>query len=179
MVTAATDVQGHASAVITANGNTGTYGVTASATVVAGPAEFVLTNLPGGVSALVFTQQPTNTAAGQAIAPPVTVQVQDGSGHPISTSGVPVELSLFSGTGVLSGTLVQLTDPTGTARCRLPGRLARSVAWVKNRSNHDWPDKGVMCQSDDGRNRDIALPFATSRGFCVTGVLSRRRQLVM
>jgi adhesin/invasin len=114
-VTIPTDAQGHAAAVITANSIAGTFGVTASSTAITGSAIFDLTNLPAGSSSLAFVQQPSNTAAGQIIAPPVTVQVRDGSGNPVRVPGIPVVLSLSSGTGALSGTVVQLTDATGLA----------------------------------------------------------------
>jgi uncharacterized protein (TIGR03437 family) len=114
-ITVATDDHGHASAVIAANGIAGSYGVTASSSSITGFALFSLTNLPVGSSSLAFVQQPTNTAAGQVINPPVTVRVQDASGQPVSVAGVPVALSLSSGAGALLGTLVQLTDPTGLA----------------------------------------------------------------
>jgi adhesin/invasin len=114
-LTAITDGHGHASAVITANGIAGSYGVTASSASITGSATFSLTNLPLGSSSLAFVQQPTNTAAGQVINPPVTVRMQDASGQPVSAAGVPIVLSLSSGTGTLLGTLVQLTDGTGLA----------------------------------------------------------------
>jgi len=114
-VTVMTDAHGHATGVITANGTAGIFAVTASTAVVTGSATFTLTNLPVGSSALAFVQQPTNTAAGQAINPPVTVRVQDASGQPVSEAGLPIVLSLSSGTGTLLGTLVQLTDPSGLA----------------------------------------------------------------
>uniref|UniRef100_Q021V3 Ig domain protein, group 1 domain protein n=1 Tax=Solibacter usitatus (strain Ellin6076) TaxID=234267 RepID=Q021V3_SOLUE len=114
-ISAATDAQGNATAVITANGNPGSYGVTASSTAVTGSAVFALTNLPPAASALAFVQQPGNTPAGQAIAPPITVQVVDSSGHAVSVSGVPIVMSLATGTGALSGGLVQLTAANGIA----------------------------------------------------------------
>ncbi len=114
-VTANTDAQGHVSVVATANSIAGTYGVTASSTAVTGSAVFTLTNLPPAAGVLAFVQQPGNTAAGQVIAPPVTVQVLDSTGHPVSASGVPVIMSLATGTGTLSGSLVQLTDANGIA----------------------------------------------------------------
>src|SRR5208282_513594 len=46
---------------------------------------------------------------------PVVVQVEDPAGNPVATNGVPVTLSLNSGSGSLSGTLTQNTDPTGKA----------------------------------------------------------------
>ena len=64
---------------------------------------------------VVFVQQPTDATAGAAISPAVTVQLQDGSGNNVSTSGVSVTMSLSSGTGALSGTTVQTTDASGLA----------------------------------------------------------------
>ena len=117
-VTANTDAQGHVSVVFTANNIAGTYGVTASSTAVTGSAVFTLTNLPPATGALAFVQQPGNTGAGQVIAPPVTVQVLDSTGHPVSVSGVPIIMSLAAGTGTLSGNLVQLTEANGIATFR-------------------------------------------------------------
>ncbi|MBI5446856.1 MAG: Ig-like domain-containing protein [Deltaproteobacteria bacterium] len=78
-------------------------------------ATWVFTVAAPGASQLAFVQQPTTTVAGATISPAVTVQLQDGSGNPVSTAGVTVTLSLTSGTGALSGTLSQLTDSTGLA----------------------------------------------------------------
>ncbi|MBZ0098966.1 MAG: alkaline phosphatase, partial [Taibaiella sp.] len=64
---------------------------------------------------VVFVQQPTNTTAGAAISPAVTVQLQDGSGNNVSTSGVSVTMTLSSGTGVLSGTTTKTTNASGLA----------------------------------------------------------------
>lgn len=114
-ITANTDAQGHAAAVITANSIAGPFGVTASSTAITGTALFDLTNLPAGSSSLAFVQQPSNAAAGQIIAPAVTVQVLGGSGNAMQVPGIPVFLSLSSGTGTLFGTVVQLTDATGLA----------------------------------------------------------------
>jgi adhesin/invasin len=113
--TATTSAQGIASTPITANGIAGSFGVTASSSAVTGSAIFSLTNLPVGSSSLVFVQQPSNTPAGQVIAPPVTVQVRDAFGNPEQVAGIPVLLSLSSGTGTLLGTVVQLTNATGLA----------------------------------------------------------------
>ena len=104
-ITANTDAGGHVSAVFTANNIAGTYGVTASSTAITGTALFTLTNLPPGAGSLTFVQQPGNTAIGQAIAPPVTVQVLDNSGSAVQVAGVPVTISLSEGTGLLSGTV--------------------------------------------------------------------------
>ena len=114
-VTVNTDAQGHAQAVIMANNIAGSYVVTAVSTMVSGSASFSLTNLPPATTSLKFVQQPSNTLAGQAIAPPVMVQVQNSSGAASNTPGLPVLLSLSSGTGALLGTILQVTDSTGTA----------------------------------------------------------------
>ena len=113
--TANSDALGRVNVVITANNLAGTYGVTASSTTITGTALFTLTNLPPGAGSLAFVQQPGNTAAGQAIAPPVTVQVRDSTGHPVGVSGLPIIMSLATGTGTLSGSLVQLTEANGIA----------------------------------------------------------------
>jgi adhesin/invasin len=114
-VTINTDAQGHAQANITANNIAGSYTVTATSPQVTGTASFGLTNLPLASSFLKFVQQPSDTQAGQAIAPPVTVQIQNSSSGPSNTPGVPIVVSVSSGTGPLLGTIVQLTDATGTA----------------------------------------------------------------
>lgn len=110
-----TDENGYASAAITSNGILGDYAITASSTAITGSIVYELTNAPVGTSTLAFVQQPCNTAAGQPIAPPVTVQVRDAAGNAAGIAGVPVTLSLSSGNGLISGTLVQLTNPNGLA----------------------------------------------------------------
>ena len=45
----------------------------------------------------------------------MTVQVRDGSGNPMQVPGIPVVVSLSSGTGALFGSVVQFTDATGLA----------------------------------------------------------------
>ena len=114
-VSVVTDQRGRATAQFTANGVPGTYIVTATSSVVTGQTQFTLANLANGLPSLAFARQPGNSAAGQTITPPVTVQIVDSTGAPIPTAGVPVLLSLASGSGTLSGTLVQTTDSTGTA----------------------------------------------------------------
>jgi adhesin/invasin len=126
--TANTDAQGHAQANITANNIAGgPYVVTATSPQVTGSASFSLTDLPFAFTFLVFVQQPSDAQAGQAIAPPVRVQVWNeplayfpqelyfSSSGASNTPGVPIVLLLSSGTGSLLGTFVQLTDSTGTA----------------------------------------------------------------
>ena len=80
----------------------------------------VSTNVSAGpASQLLFSQQPTDTAAESPITPAVTVQVADQYGNPTSTSGVSVGMAITTGTGttgaVLSGTTTQTTNASGLA----------------------------------------------------------------
>lgn len=77
-------------------------------------ASFNITNAFIG-SVLVFPAPPANTLAGQTITPAVTVQIQDGAGHNVSSNNVPVTLALTTGSGTLSGTTTQSTDASGKA----------------------------------------------------------------
>jgi adhesin/invasin len=69
----------------------------------------------GAATRVAFTQQPTSATAGALLSPAVSVQLQDASGNPVTTSGVFVTLALTTGTGSLAGTLTTTTDGTGTA----------------------------------------------------------------
>ena len=127
-VSVPTDQQGRASAPFTANGIPGAYMVTATTAVVTGQAQFLLANLSMTPPSLAFAQQPANSAAGQTITPPVTVRIVGSSGTPIPVPGVLVALSLASGAGTLSGTVVQTTDNSGTA---IFGDLSIDLAGTK------------------------------------------------
>lgn len=70
---------------------------------------------PAAASKLVFGQQPTNTASGAAISPPVTVQLRDTFDNNVTTAAVPILMTLSSGTGTLSGTTTQNTNAAGLA----------------------------------------------------------------
>lgn len=64
------------------------------------------TNYSGGaLRRLVFVGQPTDTLSGFSIAPDITVQLQDGFGNNLTTSGVSVTLSLVGTSESLSGGL--------------------------------------------------------------------------
>jgi hypothetical protein len=64
---------------------------------------------PAAASAVQFGQQPTTTAAGRVIAPPVTVQVVDAFGNVVTTSTATVTVGLKDNPGgaTLGGTLAQ------------------------------------------------------------------------
>ena len=117
--TVTTGEQGIATApVATANQTAGLFQVTAMTAGAPQPATFNLTNLAGTADKLVFAQQPVDTVAGQPIAPPVTVQLQDSFGNPVAKSGVSVSLqanpvaTLFR---TLRGDLSVTTDASGLA----------------------------------------------------------------
>ncbi len=74
----------------------------------------LVTVTAGAAARLAFAAEPQNTVVGETM-PPVTVQVQDGSGNPVAATGIAVNLTLSSGSGTLSGTLQQLTDAAGLA----------------------------------------------------------------
>ena len=82
------------------------------------PAVFALANTAGPATRLVFVQQPTNTTAGAAIAPPVTVQLLDAVGNPVLEGGVTVTLQLSppgGGFSTRSAPSTQNTDDDGVA----------------------------------------------------------------
>ena len=66
-------------------------------------------------SKLAYAQQPTNAAAGATIAPPVTVQLIDAYNNNVAKAGVPVTLSLNSGTGTLEGSTTRDSNGSGLA----------------------------------------------------------------
>jgi hypothetical protein len=81
------------------------------------------------ISKLAFAAGPqsTSTNAGAVLAP-VVVQIQDGNGNPLPTSGVATTVALSGGAGPLLGTLTQTTDGTGKATF---GDLSLTIAGIK------------------------------------------------
>ena len=67
------------------------------------------------IDKLAFTTGPVGGRMPGAVLAPVIVQVEHPIGDPVATNGVPVTLSLDSGSGTLSGTLTRNTDTTGKA----------------------------------------------------------------
>lgn len=70
---------------------------------------------PGAVETLNIIQQPTDTIAGEAIAPAVTVNATDEYGHVIPELPITVSLVEVWGEGTLHGTRTQETDNYGVA----------------------------------------------------------------
>ncbi len=79
---------------MTANAVVGLVIPVATSPGAAVPAVFALANVSGPATRLVFVQQPGDSAAGAAIAPPVTVQLLDAVGNPVRQGGVTVTLQL-------------------------------------------------------------------------------------
>ena len=97
----------------------GTQSITATDTVtgtITGTQSGITVNA-AGASKLAFVQQPTNTQAGSAISPAVTVQVQDPYGNAVADSGATVTMSVASGTGSFTGgsTTSATTNAAGLA----------------------------------------------------------------
>lgn len=78
-----------------------------------GPTAFTIA--VASINQLAFSTQPPADGLPNAILAPVIVQVEDSAGNPLATNGAPITLSLASGSGTLSGTLIQATDPSGKA----------------------------------------------------------------
>ncbi|TLY49131.1 MAG: hemagglutinin, partial [Gemmatimonadetes bacterium] len=92
------------------------YTLTAAATGLTGSPSATF-NITAGIGAhLVFSVQPSNTAAGTSITPAVQVTAQDGSGNtdPTFTGNVTVALGANPGGGTLSGTTT-VTAVSGVA----------------------------------------------------------------
>jgi hypothetical protein len=70
---------------------------------------------PAAAAKVAFTQQPTNTAAGVAITPAVTVAVQDTLGNTVTTDTSTVTLTLSGGTFAGGGTTVSIAAVNGVA----------------------------------------------------------------
>jgi hypothetical protein len=77
--------------------------------------QFALDVIPGPATHLSFVQQPSNAGAGAFISPPITAQLKDIFENDVPSAGDSVTMALFSGTGILSGTKIRLTDANGLA----------------------------------------------------------------
>ena len=89
--------------------------LTAASTGLTSSVSGTFTISPALPSQLAFVQPPTNAVAGAAISPAVTVQLRDTYGNDVTNAGVPVSVSLSSGSGTLSGTTTNLTSASGLA----------------------------------------------------------------
>ncbi|HEX8692646.1 MAG TPA: Ig-like domain-containing protein, partial [Longimicrobium sp.] len=82
------------------------YTLTAAASGLTGATSSAFDVTAGAAAKLVFAQQPTNTTAGAAIAPAVTVEVQDALGNVVSgaTNSITLAIGTNPSGGTLSGT---------------------------------------------------------------------------
>ncbi|MBI4547791.1 MAG: putative Ig domain-containing protein, partial [Ignavibacteriae bacterium] len=93
----------------------GSKNLTASSGSITPAVSNAFTISAGVATQLAFVQQPTNTTAGAAISPPITVQLRDGFGNDVASLGVSITMTLSSGTGTLSGTTTRSTNSSGLA----------------------------------------------------------------
>jgi autotransporter-associated beta strand protein len=77
--------------------------------------DVVLTHTPGAATQLAFGQQPTNSGAGMAISPAVTVKVEDSSGNVVTADNSMVTLTLSSGKFEGGSTTVTVAAMNGIA----------------------------------------------------------------
>ena len=70
----------------------------------------------GPASNLVITTQPAGAVNGVPLSQQPGVQLTDGTGNPVGTSGVTITAALASGPGVLGGTLTATTNAAGLAQ---------------------------------------------------------------
>ena len=95
-----------------------TYALSETATSsLTGPSSNSFTVTPAAANQLVFGQQPTNTAAGSAIAPAVTVKIEDQFGNLVSTDSTDtVTVGIASGPGSFTGaSTTTVTASSGVA----------------------------------------------------------------
>ncbi len=88
----------------------GTYLVQLTVTsngLTSAPSSVTITSTTGASSKLVFTAEPSNVAAGNSIAPAVTVSVEDSSGNVVTTANNTITLAIGTNpsTGTLAGTI--------------------------------------------------------------------------
>lgn len=108
-----------------------------------GPTSF--TALVSSINQLAFTSEPVGGKLTNTILVPVVVQVEDPSSNAVPVSGVPIAMSLNSGSGIINGTLVQNTDSSGRATF---GNLSFNVAGTK-----------TLRAASSGLTSAISVPF--------------------
>jgi hypothetical protein len=115
------------------------------------------------VQTLIFVQQPSNEFEGVTLTPEVQVQALDSNG--VAMAGIPINLSLSSGTGTLSGTLNRTTDAGGIAHFN---DLKVDIAGAKLLTAFAG-GKSVNSSSFTIIGPAVALAFATQPGAAVAG----------
>jgi hypothetical protein len=84
-----------------ANTLTFTYGGSPAISAISTPAVNITAGAP---AALAVNAQPTTVESGAAMTAPIAIEVRDAAGNRNTTVSVPVSVSIFSGTGTLTGT---------------------------------------------------------------------------
>ena len=125
---ATTDANGNAFAsVVTASHLVGSYSVSTSASGVASPSTFSLTNLVGNAAQVVITPSPTSVQASATTNVTLSLQLEDQYGNPTTSTGTTTLTlstsstkgffsSTLGGTGALGGTItVPFANGVGTA----------------------------------------------------------------
>ena len=92
------------------------YTLAVSATSLTGATSNTFNVTAGGATQLVFTQQPSNVAAGSSITPAVTVSIEDNLGNVVTTATNQITIAIGTNpsSGTLSGTM-QVNAVAGVA----------------------------------------------------------------
>jgi hypothetical protein len=92
------------------------YTLTASSSSIPSITSNAFDIVAGAATQVAFVQQPTAVASNQAIAPAVTVQIEDAYSNPVSTSGDNITIGLTNGNGAtFTGTSPEATSSNGLA----------------------------------------------------------------
>lgn len=98
-------------------GTAGTYTLTFSASGLAGATSSSITVTPSVPTQITISTQPGGASSGSAFSTQPAIQLRDGSGNPVSQSGVTVTAAIASGPGgaTLLGSGSAVTDASGLA----------------------------------------------------------------
>ncbi|HEX6645336.1 MAG TPA: Ig-like domain-containing protein, partial [Gemmatimonadales bacterium] len=115
--TASTNASGRATfSGLTITGPAGTYTLNFRGPGLSGIVSTAIVLGSGSATKLgLTTQPPASVENGAVFSPAPVVQLQDGSGNPVGTAGVTIDVAIVSGNGSLSGTLTAETNSSGTA----------------------------------------------------------------
>jgi adhesin/invasin len=114
--TGSTNGAGLSSAEWTLGEEAGSQSVVVSVAGVPDPVSFSATATPGPTPVLTINRQPsTSVRSGDELNRQPRIQLEDGDGDPLSTSGVAVTATLQGGAGTLGGTTTVTTSFTGRA----------------------------------------------------------------
>jgi hypothetical protein len=132
-----------------------------------------ITNSP--VQMMNFPQQPVNTLFGAIISPEVQVQALNSNNQPVS--GAAITISLSSGTGTLSGTLLRDTDANGIAHFN---DLSVNLAGPKTLTATAGAGSAPPTNSDSFLvlGPVSALAFATQPGAAFAGIPFGRQPVI-